>query len=731
MVYLLYFFSGFCALLYQVVWQRLIAFYAGSDGEATALVIGGFLTGLGLGSLISGKIATRLKAGSALRWFASCEFGIACFAALSPWLYHEVFFMHAGEWLRDRGVSLVLTYISLVLPTTLMGMCFPMLAHATTRGFGDLAARVGRLNALNILGAGTGCLVAGWFLIGSYGYAVTAYAGAGLSILVACGAWWLSTKVGDATGESSAAPAAASGDGVQGVARWCILMFASGFVAISLELIWFRVLSMMMGTIPHVFSLMLAFILVGYSLGGLIACRRLGQVSDPCSAFLKLQVWVLIVAVGTLLAVFMVRPFIPHAEVYMHSHSPRITGGVMGYAVRFALAALLLLPANMLIGAGFPLSQAALLRDRASVGRLVAWVQGSNILGNLLASLLTGFGFFTWFGTTGSLRLLMLVGIGFAVLALLRESRSWRAWVPMLLAVVVGLAVPGAAQWWRLMHLLGSSAELIVHEDHSGVASLGRRAGENFFTMYANGQVQGHTAHDGERHFPAVLAHEQPRRVLCIGIGAGPAVYASAAHPAVEHVEVCEILRSMEPLMSDFARQHPEVMPHARMLADKRFHFRYEDGRRLLIAEPDRGWDVIFSSPLLPYNSRSGLLFSHEFFELLKTRLNEGGIVGWLGVSPRTWRTFARSFPYVVLLEGEVLLGSNVPLIPRLESLDRRLGLMPEASALMKAIGYEPVTGPPRVLRRWDPETPRDIGDFDTDLHPLDEYLLNNPEPAP
>ena len=56
-----FFASGFAALLYQVIWQRMLGLFAGSDAVTAALVVGAFLAGLGLGSLLAGFVADRLN----------------------------------------------------------------------------------------------------------------------------------------------------------------------------------------------------------------------------------------------------------------------------------------------------------------------------------------------------------------------------------------------------------------------------------------------------------------------------------------------------------------------------------------------------------------------------------------------------------------------------------------------------------------------------------------------
>lgn len=243
MVYLLYFSSGFSALLYQVAWQRFIALFAGSDSESVALVIAGFLTGLGIGSWLGSRLADRLSDASALRGFALCELGIGLCAAASPWFYYHVMFTQWAGMHQNHLLVLTITFASLLPPTILMGLSLPLLAKATAGPIERAARRVSLLNAMNILGAGTGSLVAGWLLVGLLGYDRTVYLGAGLSGLIALSGFVLSRR-SDATAPGaavSAGDAEARATDAAVLRNWCLLVFASGFVSISLELIWFRV----------------------------------------------------------------------------------------------------------------------------------------------------------------------------------------------------------------------------------------------------------------------------------------------------------------------------------------------------------------------------------------------------------------------------------------------------------------------------------------------------------
>src|SRR6185436_6145409 len=185
----LFFLSGTCGLVYQVVWLRTLSLVFGTTTFAVSAVISSFMAGLGLGSYLSGRhLAGR---GRALRLFGAMEIGVGLYALLLPWLLASVerSFTHAvaGLGLTVYGESvlkLALSFVVLLLPTSLMGATLPLLAEHTVERFGHLGTRVGRLYALNTLGAAVGCFVAGFAAIPALGVTGTTWATASLNFTV-------------------------------------------------------------------------------------------------------------------------------------------------------------------------------------------------------------------------------------------------------------------------------------------------------------------------------------------------------------------------------------------------------------------------------------------------------------------------------------------------------------------------------------------------------------------
>ena len=296
-----FFASGFSALLYQVVWQRMLGLFTGSDVRSATIVIAAYLAGLGAGSLLGSFFADRLSNRQAVWAFGLCNLGIAVFAFLSRFLFYDLLFSRLSMLAQSPAVMLLVAFISLLWPTVLMGLSLPLLSKALVRSRADAAGRISLLYGINTLGAGVGTLVAGWYLIGTLGYDRAAAVGGGLSAVVGLAA--LLVAFGFSTADHDATAATSVKLDLRHVPRaiwiWCALVFASGFIAISLELIWFRILGVLLVPTAYTFAHLLAFILVGYAVGSLLGAGVVRRIQTPRQVFLWIQGLVALYALAT------------------------------------------------------------------------------------------------------------------------------------------------------------------------------------------------------------------------------------------------------------------------------------------------------------------------------------------------------------------------------------------------------------------------------------------------
>jgi predicted membrane-bound spermidine synthase len=733
-----FFASGFGALLCQVVWQRMLGIFAGSDTVSAALVVGAFLAGLGLGSILGAKLADRLTPVRALLGFALCEAGVAAFALLSkPFLYDLLAIGLAGV-VDNPFAVFALCFAGLVLPTTLMGASLPLLARAVATSLETVAERVGWLYGLNTMGAGMGTLLGGWLLVGHLGFtgtlflAATLDLGAALLVLPLLSglrgrAAPVPARVGSAAERPVAAPFGSLGS-------WCLLVFLSGYIIVALEILWVRLMGQIGQFHAYLFPTVLGVFLLADGLGIAVASRLVRRLRDPRPAFFLAQAGGFALAAALILGLWLALPHWPLSNYLLVDHW-RLSG--RSFLATLALTAVVVGPPSFLIGMTFPLVQRAVQQDLAKVGARVGWVQLANILGNAAGSIGTGLVTLHLLGTAGTLRLLAGLSLLLILGWLWRAGRPLRRrWPELALAGACAaalLATPSNAALWNRLHGRAPESFAAWAEDRSGVAffrdDVGAAGpGGPFFIM---GHAQGHLPFRPQHLLLGAagpLLHPDPRRVLVIGVGSGGSPYGALAAPGLRELRAVEIIGPVLTVLREVARHAPNG-PIGTLLADPRLRLEYGDGRRA-VAGDTTSYEVIEADAIRPETSHSGLLYSREFLEQVRARLAPDGLfVQWVPTT-RAVETFAAVFPHAIMLRpANIMLGSNAPIAKdAAEQLRVRLAEPAVATHLARggvSLAEVMVLINPSRSRIWRPGDDRQPAPL-TDMRPRDEFFVNN-----
>jgi predicted membrane-bound spermidine synthase len=727
-----FFASGFAALLYQVIWQRMLGLFAGSDAVTAALVVGAFLAGLGLGSLLAGFVADRLAPRRAAWAFIGCEVGIALFALASRPFFHGVVVEHLGPLMTEGWQIFAVCFAGLLAPTLLMGLSLPLLARAVVARLETAAGRIGWLYGINTLGAAAGTLLGGFWLVGTVGFEVALWVGAGLNLFAAAvtlavlGSLPRTVAAGPV---EAAATRHAGGDGL-GLPAWTVLVFLSGFFIIALEILWVRVLGIAGQANAYSFSLILGIFLVADGLGVVVGSRWVRRVADTRAAFFHLQSWAALYALITLLGFRQLYGW-PAFDAFLGMETFRHGPAEIGIIA--ALGLVLIGPPAFLLGMSFPVVQKAVQRDLASVGFRVGLVQVGNIAGNAAGSLIGGLVMLHLLGTAGTARaigLLALAMLGlWLVLAACGGVRDRRG-----AALAAGLAVavalfPSNAVWWGRIHGVDPGQTAFVAEDRSGVVVL--RLKDDAGPMFITGHTQSRLPFWPHHYFLGALGpalHPSPRDVLVIGSGSGGTPFAAGWNPETKHIRAIELIAPVYDVIRDYATTKPGSALAA-LTEDRRFELVVGDGRREIFVSGAR-YDVIEADAILPQTSHSGMLYSVEFLALVRGALKPGGLFVQWAPTERVARSFLAAFPHVLMLQPvSLLIGSDRPIPFDADVLRARLG-EPAFQAWAARAGVDTsgfpglFAEPPRI---WGPDTPRgDPDDVNTDLFPRDEFYLNN-----
>ena len=493
---------------------------------------------------------------------------------------------------------------------------------------------------------------------------------------------------------------------------------------------WFRLLDVAVKSRAYTFGTVLAIYLLGASAGSLAGAAVVHHVARPLRAFLSCQCLLLAYS-GAVFVLLALLP--PDAWFYRwyFAYWRRYDGFSLGQSGDLlSLARLyLLLPGvlyalpTFLMGLSFPILQRAVQDDLRTAGRKVGLLQAANIAGCVAGSLVVGLVLLDWIGTTGTVRLLLAVGVGFAAIGARNEGLRSRFAALGAVLVVLAAGMPGQGRFWSRLHGR-EGGPVLVDEDATGVGALTLspwQPGEWQLSCNGKGQgalpfFEGHTLLGA---VPAIL-HAAPRDIAIIGLGTGGTAWAAACRPETTAVTIYEIFGPQRRLLAGF-RRLDLYPPLESFLRDPRIRIDVADGRNALEHAPGR-FDLIEADPIFPDRAYSGNLYSVEFFSRCARKLKPGGIVCTWAPTPRIYASFHKAFPHVVGLENRaIVVGSNDPIPIEAETWAERA----TSRAVVSYLGEELAQEVRKRVLKCQPlvRTGRRAVDLNHDLFPRDEFL--------
>jgi spermidine synthase len=719
-----FFLSGAAALVYQVVWQRLLALHTGVGITSIALIVAAFMAGLGFGSEIGGVLSARVSPAVALRLFALIELAVGVLAAFSCSFYYEWLARHASFLYASTSGMAAAHFFALLVPTGLMGMSLPFLVRAMVADTEAASRTIGTLYGVNVLGASLGALLAPWVLVRFYGMEGAVRWGVAANLLAAVAAL-LAGHRGSAPAATHEAPVDKTPGG-RSLALWAALYALSGFCALSLEILWFRLTDVSLKSTAFTFGTVLCLYLLGLGAGSLVGGRISSRFDAPLRVFLDAQCLLLLYSA---LAVAFLVWLPPTTPLYRWFFAYWKSGDFYQLGADWNAASLLrlylLLPAflfglpTVLMGISFAALQRAVQDDPRTSGRKVGFLQAANIAGCVAGSLAAGLLFLDRFGTTGTLRVLLLAGLVFA------GVRGWRVgvgkslvWAGALLLAAAALPAPDAL--WRKLH--GIAAEprpSFIGEDSTAVSAV-LPLEASHWRVTVNGLPHSWIPFEGIHTLlgavPAVI-HPAPAEVAVIGLGSGETASALASRKETRELVVFEIAAAQPRLLRAVAgiARLPDL---ERFLRDERVRIVIADGRNALLRS-DRRYDLIQVDALYRTSAMSGNLYSVEFFRLCASRLKPGGILCSQTPTRRAALSFAAGVPHAIDF-GNIMVGSNEPLPIDVPAWQVRL----YAPDVLAWFGPEVAEGILERLREARPPwgNPASRRGLNLDLFPRDEF---------
>jgi spermidine synthase len=682
--------SGCAALTYEIVWFQLLQLVVGSSAVSLGVLLGTYMGGMCLGSLLLPRYVSARK--HPLRVYAFIEGGIGVCGLLVlvilPLLDH-LYAAIGGSGLFGILMRAVVAAVCLLPPTLLMGASLPAIARyveSSPRG----VSRLGFFYGANIAGAVLGCLFAGFYLLRVYDMPTATYVAAAINAVVA----WLSYRLSTRTHYEPTPPAespAVNASPVPAAARSVYVAIGlSGLTALGAEVVWTRLLSVMLGATVYTFSIILAVFLAGLGLGSGLASHFARQMKGPRVALGVCQILLAAAIAWTAYTLADALPYWPIDPLLARS-------AVFNFQVDIMRCMWAVFPAACLWGASFPFALAAAAERSEDSGTLVGKVYAANTVGGIFGALAFSIILIPWIGTQDCQRLLIALAtisslIVFAPMARSLGKRGVAAIVASLVASIWMIASISPVPWLavaygrRMMLQTNPGRALYVGEGRNySVAVSEPPDGSRYF--HVAGKVEASTAPSDMRlqrmlgDLP-VLIHQDPKSVLVVGFGAGVTAGTFVLQPTVEKITIYEL----EPLVPPVATKYFQKENY-NVKNDPRTRIDYDDARHLIFTSKDK-FDIITSDPIHPWVKGSSSLYSKQYFELAKQHLRPGGIVTqWvplyesdLATVKSQLATFFDVFPngtvWANTINGEgydvVLLGQVAPLNLNVDALEDR-----------------------------------------------------------
>lgn len=613
--------SGGAALIYEIVWFQMLQLAIGSSAVSLGVLLGTFMGGMCAGSYGLSRVVSPAR--HPLRVYAALEVGIAVCGVIALFAIPQIGRVYSalvGPGMANVFMRGVVAAICLLPPTFLMGATLPAIARwveATPRG----VASLGFFYAGNTAGAVLGCFTAGFYLLRVHDIFTATWVAVALNVGVAAIAFFVAAgaphRARAATNLASAAPLVPPG--VRAVYATIAL---SGFTALGAEVVWTRLLTLVLGGTTYTFSMILGVFLTGIGLGSTVGAFLARHVASPRRSLGIAQFLIMAAIAWTAWNIAEAMPYWPI--------NPSLARNPWTmFQIDLVRCVWVILPAACLWGASFPLALAAVASEGDDAGRTVGGVYAANTIGAIFGALTFSIVLIPSLGTQQAQRILIAVAAASALLAFARR----KVWGLVTLGVAVALV-------WSLPHI----PTLLVA--YGRFSATWQNAHGNFIYMgegmnssmavsqFEDGSLNYHNAgkvqassQPQDMRLQRMLGHlttlipQEPKSMLVIACGAGVTAGAVSISPLVENQTIAEI----EPLVPKVVSEHFGAHNY-NVVRNPKVKVHVDDARHFLITTKQK-FDGITSDPFDPWVKGAATLYTREFWELAKSHLNPGGVV--------------------------------------------------------------------------------------------------------
>jgi spermidine synthase len=702
LLFALFTLSGFTGLIYESVWSHYLRLFLGAAAFAQSFVLVAFMGGMALGAWLASRWSARIANVLAAYGWIEAAIGIAAL------IFHEVFVLltqasldHVIPALGSPATVEVYKYslcaLLIVPQTVLLGMTFPLLAGAVIRrGPQESGHHLAMLYFTNSIGAAAGALASAFLLIGWMGMPGTMRLAGALNLALA-GAVLALARRGEPAAVAAAGADRATPAGDYIVRLFLAGAFVTGLASFVYEIVWIRMLSLVLGSSFHAFELMLSAFITGLALGGLWIRRRIDRIVDPVRFAGLVQV---LMGLAALLTVFVYHWTFDWMAWTLGVLQKNQSGYVLFNLFSHGLAFAVMLPTTFLAGMTLPLFTHVLLRGGRGE-RAIGQVYASNTLGAIAGVLIAVHVLMPDAG----LKLALVIGAAADILLgawilrytlqPFRRAQAFAALIAGLLAAVVTARIDVldperlSSGVFRTGKAQPEADRIFYYRDGktASVAVRGRKNG-SVVGIFTNGKPDAGIQLDPDQpptfdEYTMGLVGALPllikpdaKTFANIGWGSGLTTEMVLSHGGPKEIDTIEI----EPAMVSGARAFaPRVL---RAYQDPRSKVYFEDAKSYF-ARHGKRYDVIIAEPSNPWVNGVASLFSTEFYRDIKRYLAPGGLlVQWLQVYEFDDRllgsilaALAENFADYEIYESNI---GDLLVVAAADGRVPRLGLLPE-----------------------------------------------------
>lgn len=680
--------SGASALIYQVVWAKMLALAFGSTTLAAAAVISGFIGGMGVGARLYDVVHRRVP--RPLLIYGCLEIGIAVSTALLTRSFHRLppFVAEISNSIPSGGsmtlVRFVLVFILLAIPAALMGATFPALCMIMIKTAKAVDRRLGMVYGINTIGGAVGALVAGLYLTDQFGLTGSVNLANGLNVFVGLASFIL---LGTSLARDHAGPATARSTAIPTqLPRWVtgVVLVVSGFATFSYELLWFRSFRYVVGNSTFALSTVLMVFLVGLGLGSLLLGRIVRR-QTPERDLGWCQCLVAVLALGAT-GVMMLVTSLPALRDYVSIFSEEVLRRPWWWrlVIDVGVATVVMVPATLAMGLSFPLASRLFLGDIRKLSPRMGWAYLLANMGSILGCIVAALWLLPVLGTIGGAKIVAIVNLLLGTLVLLAlPQRTFRSLAPAAVAgiavVAMCVALPATTPLSGEELAPGIAGDQVFFEegDMGTVQVLALPEEPAVMAMAIDGyKIAWNSANTGTQatrkqallaHLPMVL-DTRNRHTLNVGLGGGSTLHTLASYPYLETLDCVEINPAVV--------HGSELFEESSVLQDPRVRLIIDDAVQYLLRSTKR-YDVIISDGKhnTHYPGNANLL-CREYYRLALEDPTENGLfVQWIPLGSLAndtkviLRTLCDVFPYVEVFyyprESILMVASSQPLSGR------------------------------------------------------------------